>query len=285
MMNRRTFLKASAGLTAGGFFVMRPGYAREQEKAQSPAGKSLEKIGLQLYTVRELMKKDFAGMLEKVAATGYHEVEFAGYFDHKPEDVRKLLDRLGLKAPASHIQLGDFRNKLEATIDTAKIIGHHYLVCPWLSPLERSLEQYNAHAAFFNKVGEACQKAGLQFAYHNHDFEFEVKDGKLPYEVLLAETDPKLVQMEVDLFWIRKGGQDALAYFEKHPGRFPLCHVKDMDEKEKMTDVGKGRIDFGKIFAQAPQAGLKHFFVEHDNPEDPLASIAASYQHLKNLKF
>jgi sugar phosphate isomerase/epimerase len=291
MMNRRVFLKTSAGLAAGGLFAMSPAqkpfreFASAQEKAKASAGKSLESIGLQLYTVRELMKKDFTGTLEKVAETGYKEVEFAGYFDHKPEDVKKLLDRLGLKAPAAHVQLGDFRNKLEATMATAKIVGHHYLVCPWLSPFERSLENYKAHAALFNKIGEACRKAGLQFAYHNHDFEFEAKDGQLPYDVLLAGTDAQLVQMEIDLFWIKKGGQDPLAYFEKHPGRFSLCHVKDMDEKEKMVDVGKGKIEFGKIFTRAQQAGLKHFFVEHDNPEDPLESIAASYQHLKNLKF
>jgi sugar phosphate isomerase/epimerase len=254
--------------------------ALAQEKAHS-----LASIGLQLYTVRDLMKKDFTGTLEKVAAIGYKEVEFAGYFDNKPEDVKKLLDRLGLKAPASHISIDAFREKLDATLQTAQVVGHQFLVCPWLSPLERSLEKYKAHAAFFNKVGEACRKAGLQFAYHNHDFEFETVDGSIPYDVLLNETDPELVQMELDLFWIKKGGQDALAYFAKYPGRFPLCHVKDMDEKRNMVDVGKGKIDFAKIFAQAPQAGLKHFFVEHDEPKEPLQSITASCQYLKSLKF
>ncbi len=282
MMNRRTFLKTSASATLGSLLA-KSALARE---ISNPAGKALEKIGLQLYTVRELMKQDFAGTLEKVAAVGYQELEFAGYYDHKPEEVKKLLDRLGLTAPSTHIAIEMLRDQLDAVIQTAKTIGHQYIVCPWLAPAERvSLEKYKAHAALFNQIGEACQKAGLQFAYHNHDFEFQPIDGKLPYDILLAETDPKFVQMEVDLYWIKKGGQDVLAYFAKYPGRFSLCHVKDMDEKQNMMEVGKGKIDFAPIFSHAPQAGLKHFFVEHDQPKDPLQSITISCQYLKKLKF
>ncbi len=280
MINRRDFLKISASAALGGLYL-----EELQAHAALPAKKSLEKIGVQLYSVRDLMKQDFAGTLEKVAKIGYKEVEFAGYFDHTPEDVKKLLDGLGLKAPSVHVSIDLLRDKLDATLATSKIIGHQYLVCPWLAPPDRTLEKYKEHAAFFNKVGEACQKAGFQFAYHNHDFEFEAQDGKIPYDLLLAETDPKLVGMELDLFWVRKAGQDALAYFEKQPGRFPLCHVKDMADDQKMVEVGSGKIDFAAIFAHSKQAGLKHYFVEHDNPADPLQSITASYQHLKQLQF
>ncbi len=278
MMTRRNFLKTSAGAALGGLFAGRL-------QAEPSRMRALERIGLQLYSIRDLMKNDFAGTLEKVAKIGYKEVEFAGYFDQQPAEVKKLLNGLGLKAPASHVSIDALRDKLEAAIGTATTIGHRYLVCPWLSPAERSLEKYKEHAALFNKVGEACKKAGVQFAYHNHDFEFEAQDGKLPYDLLLTETDPKLVQMELDLFWIRKGKQEAPAYFEKYPGRFPLCHVKDMAENEEMVEVGKGKIDFAKIFAQSKQAGLKHYFVEHDNPAEPLQSITASYRHLQKLKF
>lgn len=280
MINRRDFLKTSASAAFGGFLM------NNLQAREAMAGtKSLGKIGVQLYTVRDLMKQDFSGTLEKVAKIGYKEVEFAGYFDNQPKDVRKLLDGLGLTAPAVHVGIDLLRDKLDAALETAKIIGHKYIVCPWLAPADRTLEKYQEHAALFNKVGEACQKAGLQFAYHNHDFEFEVHDGKIPYDLLLAETDPKLVEMELDLFWIRKGGQDPLAYFEKHPGRFSLCHVKDMTEDEKMVEVGTGKIDFAQIFSHSKHAGLKHYFVEHDNPGDALQSITASYQHLKKLKF
>ena len=224
MLNRRDFLKASAGA------VLSTAFVRGLRTDELLAGtQSLAAIGLQLYTVRELMQKDFAGTIEKVAKIGFKEVEFAGYFDHKPEAVRTLLDRLGLTAPAVHVPIDLLRDKLDDTILAAQLIGHRYLVCPWLSPLERlSLEKYKAHAVLFNKVGEACRKAGLQFAYHNHEFEFAALDGRLPYDVLLTETDAQLVQMEVDLFWIKKGGQEVLAYFDQHPGRFALCHVKDM---------------------------------------------------------
>jgi len=280
MLNRRDFLKSSASAALGSLF-----FGHLQASASPLKSKSIDKIGLQLYTMRDLMKQDFAGTLEKVAKIGYKEVEFAGYFDHKPEEVKKLLDGLGLKAPATHVSIDLLRGNLVASIETAKIVGHQYVVCPWLAPPERSMEKYKEHAALFNKVGEACKRAGLQFAYHNHDFEFEATNGTMPYDLLLAETDPKLVQMEVDLYWIKKGGQDVLAYFEKHPGRFPLCHVKDMDDQGGMMDVGAGKMDFAKIFAQAKQAGLKHFFVEHDQPKDPIASITASFGHLKKLKF
>jgi len=212
-------------------------------------------------------------------------VEFAGYFDNKPEDVRKLLERLKLQAPSVHVGIDLLRDKLDTVIQTSKVVGHKYIVCPWLAPADRTLEKYKSHAALFNKVGEACQKAGIQFGYHNHDFEFEMTDGKIPYDMLLAETDSKLVKMELDLFWIKKGGQDPLAYFAKYPGRFALCHVKDMTADQKMVDVGQGKIDFAKIFAQAKQAGLKHYFVEHDQPENPLQSITVSCQYLKGLKF
>ena len=277
MMNRRTFLKTSTGAALGSLL--------SQSALANPSGKSLAKIGVQLYSVRSLMEKDFAGTLEKVAAAGYKEVEFAGYYNNKPEDVKKLLDRLGLTAPSTHVPIDMLRDKLDSVIQTAQVVGHQYIVCPWLAPADRTMEKYKAHATLFNKVGAACQKAKIQFAYHNHDFEFEAVDGKMPYDMLLAETDAKLVKMELDLFWIKKGGQDTLAYFAKYPGRFALCHVKDMTADQKMVDVGKGQIDFAKIFAQSKQAGLKHYFVEHDQPENPLESITASCQYLKNLKF
>lgn len=284
MLNRRNFLKTSASALAG-MYALHTKTALANLGAL-PKEKSLKRIGVQLYTVRSLMEKDFEGTLKKVAAIGYKEVEFAGYYERKPADIKKLLDELGIKAPATHQGLAVFEQKMDWLIETSKILGHQYLVCPWLTPeMRNSIDTYKKLAASFNKFGEACQKAGLHFAYHNHDFEFETVDGQIPYDVLLAETDPKLVQMELDLYWIKKAGKDVFTYFEKAPGRYALCHVKDMDESGKMMDVGKGKMDFGKIFAQAQQAGLQHFFVEHDQPEDPGQSIATSFQSLKALKF
>lgn len=293
-MNRRSFIKSSAAATLGGLYLVNAGCVDGEGKPmqETPsttqtlaAVRALDRIGVQLYTVRGLMEKDVAGTLEQVAAAGYDEVEFAGYFDHSPAEIKGLLDQFGLTSPAVHVGLDILRDNLDAALEAAHTIGHEYVVCPWLAPNQRSFDAFKEHAAFFNEVGATCKEAGLQFAYHNHDFEFEATDGQLPYDVLLGETDADLVQMELDLFWITKGGQDPLAYFERYPGRFSLCHVKDMAAGEQMVSVGEGNIDFGAIFAQSEQAGLVHYFVEHDNPDDPIASITASYNYLKALRF
>ncbi|WP_456430202.1 sugar phosphate isomerase/epimerase family protein [Rhodocaloribacter sp.] len=286
-MNRRYFLRASAaalgGLALTGCTRENPDDARET----TTPGHRLERIGLQLYTVRTLMEQDFTGTLEKVAEIGYKEVEFAGYFGHGPEDVKALLGRLGLAAPSTHVPLTALApDALDATVANAVAMGHRYVVMAWLAEDQRaSLDAYRRHAELFNRAGEACREAGLQFAYHNHDFEFVDIDGVRPYDLLLAETDPNLVKMELDLYWITKAGADPLAYFERHPGRFPLCHVKDMAGGGEMTEVGAGTIDFATLFAHAGEAGLTHYFVEHDHPADPLASITASFAYLNTMTF
>lgn len=295
-MDRRSFVKVAAGAAIGGmvgFSCRAPAGAPEGSAegttgspVEAPGLGSLERIGVQLYTVRSLMEADFAGTLAAVAAAGYQEVEFAGYFDHSPQEVKAVLDRVGLTAPAAHVPLDALTQDLEGTIEAARTVGHDYLVCPWLAPEDRvSIERYQELAAVWNQVGQACSDAGLRFGYHNHDFEFEAIGDRIPFDVLLQETDPELVDFELDLFWITKGGQDPRRYFERYPGRFSLCHVKDMAADGEMVDVGKGEMDFAAIFAQIEQAGLKHFFVEHDQPADPLASIAASHDHLEALRF
>jgi sugar phosphate isomerase/epimerase len=296
-MNRRTFLETSiaagvlASLPARSFAAMH----------------EIKKVGVQLYTVRDDMKKDFAGTIAKVAGVGYKEVEFAGYFDHKPADVRAILDKNGLTAPSCHVGYEVVENKWPETLDAAHTVGHSYIVCPWVEEkLRKSPDGWKQVAATFNKAGEASAKAGIQFGYHNHTFEFAPDanlGGKLPYDYLLENTDPKFVKMEMDLCWISVTGQDPVAYFGKYPGRFPLVHVKDVKEipkvtpgkadeflntsfeKNVMTAVGSGVIDWKRIFAHADEAGIQHFFVEHDAPTDPFASITDSYKYLAALRF
>ena len=272
-MNRRQFVHTAG---AAAFAVALP-----------RAPRRLDRIGLQLYTVRDHMAKDFAGTLARVAAIGYREVEFAGYFGKDPREVRALLERHGLTAPAAHVGPGA-GDEWRAALEAAQAIGHHYLVVAWIPDAERrTLDDYRRFAERFNRAGEAARAAGMQFAYHNHDFEFVPLQGRLPYDVLLRETDPKLVQLEMDLYWITKGGQDPLAYFARYPGRFPMVHVKDSmgPPAHHMVDVGAGTIDWRKIFARRDRAGIRHWFVEHDQPADPFASIRASYNYLKRLEF
>ncbi len=251
------------------------------------ARRRLDRLGLQLYTVRRELARDFAGTLATVAQIGYREVEFAGYFGQAPRDVRALLDRHHLSAPAAHVA-SLAPDEWHAALAAAPVVGHRYLVVGWTPPeARRTLDDYARLAAGFNRAGAEARAAGLQLAYHNYDYECVPLGGRLPYDVLLAETDPQLVQLEIDLYWLIKGGQDPLRYFERWPGRVPLVHVKDSagPPDHRMVDVGAGTIDFASIFARREQAGIRHYFVEHDEPPDAFRSGRASYDYLKQLEF
>ncbi len=311
-MNRRTFIGASVATTLSA--AAKPNWAAdsthlfEPNAANAPQmAHSINPIGLQLYTVRAAMKTDFEGTIAKVAATGYKEVEFAGYFDHSPKDVRELLDKNGLVSPSCHVDYPTVENKWPETLEAAKIVGHSFIICPWIDQKQRAdAGGWKRAAELFNKAGEESKKAGIQFAYHNHSFEFqpaETLGGKLPYDFLLAETDPKFVAMEMDLCWISVAGKDPLAYFDKYPGRFPCVHVKDwvkdassnsgyegaMGQTVKygghMADVGQGSINWKNLFAHDGKAGIKHYFVENDDPKSAFDDIKISYNYLHELKF
>ncbi|HTW32624.1 MAG TPA: sugar phosphate isomerase/epimerase [Candidatus Sulfotelmatobacter sp.] len=287
-MNRRRFLETAATVTAATLLTSRLGWAAGDHR--------INKLGVQLYTVRDQMKADFDGTLAKVAKIGYKEVEFAGYFDRKPEQVRAVLEKNGLTAVGTHVQYDELDEKFPSVIDTAKKIGIEYIVCPWIPENQRNWHQA---AEKFNRCGEQANKAGLQFAYHNHWFEFLPVDGKLPYDELLRECDASLVKMEMDLCWITAAGGDPVKYFNLYPGRFPLVHVKDLKkippvtqgggqnfgDTVDLTAVGSGIIDWKRIFAYSDKAGIKHYIVEHDRPEKPYESIAESYKYLINLRW
>jgi sugar phosphate isomerase/epimerase len=172
-------------------------------------------------------------------------------------------------------------------IEASKVLGHDYIVNPSVDrEVLKQPDGWKRAAETFNRAGEQSAKSGIQFAYHNHVEEFKpTADGKLPYDILLTESDPKFVKMEMDLGWAHEAKVDPLAYFAKYPGRFPLVHVKDFDKNDMMTEVGSGVIDWKSIFAKAALAGIKHYFVEHDNPMLPFMSIEKSYQYLKQLTF
>ncbi|HKG14457.1 MAG TPA: sugar phosphate isomerase/epimerase [Pyrinomonadaceae bacterium] len=280
-MNRRSFVKRLALGAAGAACLTEPGAAYAKKK--------LSKIGVQLYTVRRELEADFEGTLAKVASLGYREVEFAGYYGRTPAEVKAILARNGLAAPSAHFQSVVSSGGVREAVEAAGVVGHSYLVYAWLPPEERkSLDDYKRLAERLNRAGEECRRAGIQFGYHNHDFEFAPMEGRIPYDLILEGTDARLVKMELDLYWITKGGQSPLAYFRKHPGRFPLVHVKDMDgtPKRYFTEVGRGTIDFGEIFAASKQAGIKHYFVEQDEtPASPFESIRTSIDYLKRLEF
>jgi sugar phosphate isomerase/epimerase len=274
-MDRRQFILAAAVLAAG--------CSRKSRPAAAPVTDSAP-LGLQLYTVRDLMAEDVAATLALVADAGYGEVEFAGYFDIAPADIRRLVADAGLTAPSAHIGYGEFQDDVSRVIDHAAAVGHEFVVIPSMPEDKRAtLDDYRRQAVNFNRWGEACAAAGLRFGYHNHEFEFAEIDGVLPYDVLLSETDPERVEMELDLAWARAGNADALAYFKTWPGRFSLWHIKDLDENGEETDIGDGDVAFESIFAQAERASLEHGFVERDHPADARQSIRRNYDAIHAL--
>jgi len=196
---------------------------------------------------------------------------------------------LKLDAPSAHINTETLRKNLSQAIEDAKIIGHKYLVLGYLPEEERkSLDDYKKLVELLNRAGEQCRKENLQFAYHNHNFEFKTLEDKIPYDLILAETDSRTVKMELDLYWITKAGLNPVTYFEKHPGRFPLVHVKDMDDTPRkfFTEIGRGVINFGEIFSKSGEAGIRHYFIEQDEtPAKPLESVKISLKYLHELKF
>ena len=291
-MNRRTFLGTAATVGAATLLTSRFGWAAGEHK--------IDKVGVQLYTVRDLMKDDFEGTIAKVAQIGYKEVEFAGYFGRTPQQVRAVLEKNGLTAPSTHVQYDELDDKFPKVIEDSKTIGLKYIVCPWIpEEARKSPDIWKQASEKFNKCGEQTKKAGMQFAYHNHWFEFLPTNGVLPYDQLLKDCDAKLVKMEMDLCWITTAGGDPVKYFEKYPGRFPLVHVKDVKklphvtqggaqnfgDTVDLTEVGSGIIDWKRIFAKADVAGIKHYIVEHDHPKQPLESIKTSYEYLSKLRF
>jgi len=288
MHTRRSFLKTSALYSAG--ILAAPALP-----SFLAAGST---IGLQLYTVRDAMASDPNGTLAKVAQIGYNSLEGATYNDGKenfygmdPKTFAGVLKSNGLIMRSCHYRLGEdsmgatltngeykgtILHDWDKAVEDAHALGLQYMVCAWLSPKERGgLEHYKKMAADFNVAAEKCKKAG---------FEFDPQSGKSGYDVLLSETDPQLVKMELDLYWATKAGQDPVKLFEAHPGRFPLWHLKDMDKtpQHSFTEVGNGSIDFKRIFAAKSKAGMKYFFVEQDKcPGSPFDSITKSITYIK----
>jgi sugar phosphate isomerase/epimerase len=286
--SRRGFLgQAAAQLAAAGLL-------------KAAQGRSIDRLGAQLYTVRDLMAKDFEGTLAKVAGLGYKEVEFAGYYKQTPQDVKATLSRHGLTSPSTHIDYASLGDGFAAVVEASATIGHRYIVNPFLDEeMRKQPDVWQRVAATFNRAGEISKKAQIQFAYHNHHFEFVPVKGQMPYDLLLKECDPDLVKMELDLCWITVARQDPLTYFKRYPGRFPLVHVKGLRKLPdapapapfeqaipNITDVGSNDIiDWKRIFAASEQAGITHYFVEHDQPPSPLDSLQTSARYLSALRF
>jgi sugar phosphate isomerase/epimerase len=285
--NRREFLiRTGAALTVAALFADSPLPSAADALGRPP--------GLQLYTVRDLLGKDFEGTLKRVADIGYREVEMAGYFDRKPLEIKKALADNGLHCASVHIQKGGTAEAAEY----ATAVGAHYVITSVISPKSiqsLTLDDYKPMAEQCNRIGEEAKKAGLQLGYHNHNVEFKPYPGGTGYDELLRSTDPELVKLELDCGWMAAAGQDPAAYITKYPNRYRLLHIKDFrptaspsfgmwaGARPEPTELGRGHVDYKPIFAAARNDGIEWYYVEQEPPYSdmsPLEAIKVDYEYV-----
>jgi sugar phosphate isomerase/epimerase len=316
MTNRRKFLQQSATFAVASLLLPKLGRSDNffGTNAMGP-------IGLQLYTLGNLMTTDPKGTLQKLAAIGYKELESAGsqkgtYYGYKPKEFASLVKDLGMHWRSAHVggapftvdqmmkiaknaddsariqkraeqfknmpKMPNLKENYQQLADEAAEGGLSYLVCSSI-PVN-TMDEIKTTVDVFNKAGEAAKKNGVQFAYHNHQTEFDVIDGNRPFDYILNNTDKDLVKMELDLAWATKAKQDPVELFKLHPGRYPLWHVKDLDKHTmNPAEVGTGVVDFKRIFDHAKESGMKYFFVEQDGAPQPLENVTVSYNYLNKL--
>jgi sugar phosphate isomerase/epimerase len=281
-MERRKFIQTSSLAVVG--MMALPSLLK--------AGQFKNSVGLQLYTLRQVIMKDVKGTLKAVADMGYTQAETYGYnngklFGMTVKEFGDYMKSIGMKTISGHYGIELTTNNWEKSCEDAKSLGQKYVVVPWLDKkYYSSLDELKKTCETLNKAGEVAKKYGLQFGYHNHAFELEQVEGQVMMDFMLGQLDPKLVTWEMDIYWIVRGGSDPVKYFEKYPGRFQLWHVKDMDKvnPENNADVGTGSIDFKNLFAKAEQAGLKDFFVEQESyPSTPMESTKNCVNYLKTI--
>lgn len=240
-------------------------------------------IALQLYTVRDETSRDMVGTLQKLAAMGYRAFEFAGFGNSDVREVRAALDDLGARATSAHIALDRFENSLSDVVVEMHTLGVDYAVVPWM-PQERRMDAEGIRrlAGEFNSWAEKLRGEDLGFAYHNHDFEFASLDGTNIFNILVATTDPGLVKLELDVYWVRFAGRESLEIIESNTGRIPLLHIKDMAPDRDMAVVGEGITAWKEILGAGAKAGTEWYVIEHDHPKDALNDVERALRYLES---
>ena len=289
--NRRLFLKragfATLGLAGVSVLACSKSDNKGTENTAEATPNKISTFGLQLYSARDIIGADPKGLMKQIADLGYKEIEsYQGdqgvFWGMTPKECKAYLDELGIVMVSTH---ADTTKDLEKLAGEAAEAGLTYVLQPYIGA-QGSVDEWKKRADEFNKRGEICNKAGVRFGYHNHDYSFKELDGQIPQEILLDNTDPALVMYELDICWISSANKDASAHLKKYAGRYELCHVKDMVQGEKVqqTDLGKGSIDYPSILKVAKDTGMKHFIVEQEEyPESVMASIAYDAEYMKNL--
>lgn len=241
-----------------------------------------------MYTLREESEKDFAGTLKRVAELGYDGVEFAGYGGLTVNEVKVLLDEFGLRATASHVPLEELENNLYQVIEEQKILESRYVVCPYLQPERRSIEDYKALISFLDRAGELCRREGITLCYHNHDFELErLSNGRSILEAIFVKTSANNVKAELDVYWLAKAGENPVEWMNRYKNRTPLIHLKDMttDDEQFFAELGTGCVDIEAVLKIGEESGVHWWIVEQDfSRRTPFESIEISINYLKSVK-
>ena len=298
--NRRKFVQMASAFTAGSLLL--PTFGCNSEKSKTPSAPSapsaptpkafqLEKFGIQLYSLKEDFGKNPKDILKRVAGFGYQQVE--GYemerglwWEMSPKDFKSYLNDINLEMVSSHC---DIHNDFEKKAAEAAEVGLEYLVCPWIGP-QKTVEAWKEVTDKFNKCGQICKDAGIKFAYHNHAYSFKAFSGMIPHDYIMENTDPDLVDHEMDIYWVITGGADPKEYLKKYANRFKLCHIKDRmadtDEEMASTNLGTGIIDFASILPVAAETGMKYYFAEQERYEGTTAleSAALNAKYLMALR-
>ena len=279
MASRRKFLMDTGTLAIGS--VLLPSFLE--------SGKKVKNTGVQLYTFRQDMLADAKGTLQRIASLGIKQIESAGsekgyYYGLSPQEMKQTCDGLGMTLRSGHVHIDD---KWKQTMDEAVESGQEYIICSTMPTDGQTTDNYKKVAETFNKAGEACRKLNLKFGYHNHAYEFDNDKGQVLYDVLLDNTDPAFVNMEMDLGWVIVAGKNPLDYFKKYKGRFPLWHLKDMNMvKKQSTEFGKGGLDIMQMLKHSKEAGMKYFFIEQEEyANNPFESMKQNMNYLAKLRF
>jgi sugar phosphate isomerase/epimerase len=277
MLTRRKFLQNNSMLALGTVLMPSLNFGNDY----------LANVGLQLYSVRKEMLEAPVVTLQKLAAMGIKQLESAGsekghYYGLTPQEIRNIAKDMGMTVRSGHVQLDANWSK---TLQEALDAGQEYLIVSSLPSSGQTIDNYKKVAEQFNDAGAEAKSAGIRLGYHNHDYEFAQEKGTVLYDVLLEETEPSFVCMELDLGWVIAAGKDPLQYFKKYPGRFPLWHLKDMNLKKKMnTEFGKGSLNIKAMFAGAKQSGLRYFFIEQEEYSvNAFESIRYDLNYLKSV--
>lgn len=280
-VNRRAALRAMAAMVASPL-VPRIG-------TEDTRGRRLDRIGLALITVGSLSSRDYERTLRQVAEIGYRDVDMYIYDSRRePAETRAMLDRAGLRCPSARVASPALYRGWDRFLDAANILGARWITLANVSYEERlHLRDWQELADVLNKAGEAARRRGLSLCYHNHSFELEPMQSRIPLDLLLASTDPELVKLQMDVYWMTRGGRNPAAEIRRLGSRVATLHLKDMDATADrgITTVGKGTIDFAAVLAAAADAKVSNYFVEEDAPADPLDAIRSSYAHLARLEF